>query len=253
MFQTFRPISFALAALLIAGCGTFGNEEKYEPDYDNPAGKPKDVEIDSVSRSGLGDKTKGELYQVKPSRSLELPPDLVTSTNETVLENAAVDEDQELRILPDIVGAEIVNDEGAYSLVVDTSVENTWKVMTEYWALGNIDLVTYSPEAGQMETEWIEEARIYEDDNIVVAVTKEIFTSLTKTDTVLDKFRLRFERLDVEKSAIHVSHRWIARKELHYARRDSEFAWVELEQDDGRIADFMNNIILLFDDTASST
>ena len=250
----FRPIVITLSALLVTGCGTFGNEDKYEPDYDNPVGNPKDVNIDnSVSRSELGDKTKGQLYQVKPSKSLEVPPDLVETTNQTVLENAEVNEEQELRILPEVVGAEIVNDNGKYSLVVDTSVENSWKVMTEYWALGSISLVTYNPEAGQMETEWIEEARIYEDDNFVVAITKELFTSLTKTDTVLDKFRLRFERIDGEKSAIHVSHRWIARKERHYAKRDSEFAWVELEQDNARVADFMNNIILLFDDTASST
>ena len=47
-----------------------------------------------------------------------------------------------------------------------------------------------------------------------------------------------------------VSHRWIARKENAYPKRESEFAWVELEQDDERVAEFMNNIILLFDDSS---
>ena len=248
MSRISRCLSIALCVLPLAGCGSFrGSDNK-----DAPADQPEASRAgeNSVSRSGLGAKTKGALYQVKPAQSLEIPPDLTAGASAAVLENAAADPEQEFRVLPEVVGAEIVNDGGAYRLVVDTAVENAWQVMTEYWALGSIDLVVFNPEAGLMETDWIEEPKNYEASSTFFAKAKSLFASLTKSDTAYDRFRLRFERLGDDRAAIHVFHRWIARKVVVHKRKESEFIWVELDPDSERVADFMNNIILLFDSTA---
>ncbi len=250
----FVRILMSFMVVFFIGCSGLGKDADSDPAQDSSRGNPKalDSELGGISRAGLkSSKPKGELYQVKPIKSLEVPPDLLNQSNDAVVENASGSSEPALRVLPEIVGAKIVRDDDQYSLEVDTDVETAWQVMTEYWSLGSIDLVGFNPEAGTMETDWIEEARLADDSTSAIKLAKQLLTSLNKTDTALDKFRLRFERLEGDRAAIHVSHRWTVRKELTYSKRVSEFAWVELEGDQERLADFMNNIILLFDGTAT--
>ena len=142
-----------------------------------------------------------------------------------------------------------------YGLEVDTSVESAWETVTRFWALSNVNLVEYNPEAGTMETEWVEKPQAEDPDASYIArMSRDILTSLTKRNTKLDKYRIRFERISADQSYLHVAHRSSARKEIRKGslKKISEFDWVELSSNPNSVADFLQHLILAFDDPASS-
>lgn len=254
-----RSIATATALtllLLISGCGSSLFESKNEGTRSGPT-DPKKLDPDATHRP-LKTKTrkaKAKLYKPATTVSLEIPPDLVTTTDQTVLDNLEKSEQNKIRVLPEIVGARIVKKDDLYGLEVDTSVESAWETVTRFWALSNVNLVEYNPEAGAMETEWIEKPQAEDPDaSYLVRMSRGILTSLTKGKTRLDKYRLRFERISADQSYLHVAHRSSARKEAGSAnqKKISEFEWVELSSDQNSVADFLQHLILIFDDPESS-
>ena len=244
--------------LLVSGCGSSLFQSK---DGDTRSSTPnqKKLDPDAITHKPLKTKVrkaKAKLYKPSTVISLDIPPDLVTTTDQSVLDNLEEGKRNRIRVLPEIVGARIVKKDGVYGLEVDTSVESAWEAVTRFWALSNVNLVEYNPEAGTMETEWIEKPRVADpDESYVVKMTKDIVTSLTKSNTSLDKYRIRFERISADQSHLHVSHRSSARKEIRKQQSlkyNSEFDWVELPSNPNRVADFLQHLILIFDDPASS-
>lgn len=188
--------------------------------------------------------------RAKLNKPLALPPDLVGSSNAKVQTNA--EPFSETRVLPEVVGARINKQDDKTWLEIDTNVESAWKTISEYWVTNGVSLVDYNPEAGTMETEWIKKKIALDEEGSVV---KQLFKSLLQAtinrNTSLDKYRLRFERVSPNKTAMFVSHRATARKAIESARKITEFEWVELPSSPERIADFLQNIILIFDQSAS--
>ena len=257
-----RSIATATALtllLLVSGCGSSlfesKNEEtqsgtqdlkKFDPDVTHKTHKP----LKSKDK-----KVKAKLYKPTTTVSLDIPPDLVTTTNQSMLNNLEESKQNKIRVLPEIVGARIVKKDDMYGLEVDTSVESAWEAVTLFWALSNVNLIEYNPEAGTMETDWIEEPQAEDPDASYFArMSRDILTSLTKSNTKLDKYRIRFERVSADQSYLHVAHRSSARKKVGSAnqKRISEFEWVELSSDPNKVADFLQHLILIFDDPASS-
>ncbi len=242
--------------LLVSGCGSSLFESKNEGTQSGPPDLKKlDPDATHKPLTTKAKKPKAKLYKPATTVSLEIPPDLVTTTDQTVLDNLEEGKQNKIRVLPEIVGARIVKKDDMYGLEVDTSVESAWETVTRFWALSNVNLVEYNPEAGTMETEWIEEAQAEDPDaSYIVKMSRDIFTSLTKSNTKLDKYRIRFERISADQSYLHVTHRFSARKEAKNAnqKRISEFEWVELSSDANKVADFLQHLILIFDDPASS-
>lgn len=245
-------IKLAAAAVVVglaAGCGATRSPTG------NDGLSAKKIDPDAVHRRSLGTKSKPrqKIYKPKTTRPLEIPPDLITSTDPAVLENLAAAEASASRILPETVGARVVKKDGVYGLEIDTNVESAWKTVTQFWSLSGIGLVEYNPEAGIMETEWIKEARVYdEDDSPLKTLGKELLTALANRNAAMDKYRIRFERISPEQSHMHVNHRRMARKGIERNKKVTEFEWVELSSDPNHVADFLQNIVLIFDDSAAS-
>ena len=243
--------------LLVSGCGSSLFQSK-DGDTRSSIPNQKKLDPDEITHKPLKTKvrkTKAKLYKPSTVISLDIPPDLVTTTEQSVLDNLEEGKRNRVRVLPEIVGARIVEKDGVYGLEVDTSVESAWEAVTRFWALSNVNLVEYNPEAGTMETEWIEKPRVADpDESYIVKMSKDIATSLTKSNTTLDKYRIRFERISADQSHLHVSHRSSARKEIRKEslKKSSEFDWVELSSNPNRVADFLQHLILIFDDPASS-
>ena len=243
--------------LLVSGCGSSLFESKNDGTRSGPQ-NPKKYDPDAATHKPLktkAKKVKAKLYKPATTVSLEIPPDLVTTTNQSVLDNLEEGKQNKTRVLPEIVGARIVKKDDMYGLEVDTSVESAWETVTRFWALSNVNLVEYNPEAGTMETDWIEEPQAEDPDaSYIFRMTKDILTSLTKSNTKLDKYRIRFERISADQSYLHVSHRSSARKEIRKLslKYNSEFDWVELPSNASKVADFLQHLILIFDDPASS-
>ncbi len=254
-FSVTRSITIVAAFTLllgISGCGTSLFESKNEK---TPSGPPELKKLDPDAthrprRSKTG-KAQAKLYKPATTVSLEIPPDLISATDETVLGNLEENKQNKTRVLPQIVGARIVKKEDIHGLEVDTSVESAWETVTQFWALSNVNLVEYNPEAGVMETEWIEQPQAEDPDASYIArISKDLFTSLTRSNTRLDKYRVRFERISANRSFLHVAHRSSARKQAEKTsrKRISEFEWVELSSDPNRVTDFLQHLILIFDD-----
>jgi uncharacterized lipoprotein len=126
--------------------------------------------------------------------------------------------------------------------------------MTEFWSLGGVTLVDYNPEAGIMETDWIEESVYREEGGSVVKnVVKDIFNTISSQKTARDKYLIRFERVGENKTEMHVNHRSVAKKEFTQGlKRPTDFEWVELPSDSAKVDAFLQNIVLLFDQPGSS-
>ncbi len=255
-----RSIATATALtllLLISGCGSslFGSK-----DEDTPGGPEnlKKLDPDAITHKPLktkAKKPKAKLYKPATTVSLEIPPDLVNTTNQTVLDNLEAGKQNKIRVLPEVVGARIVKQDGQYGLEVDTDVESAWETVTRFWALSHVNLVEYNPEAGTMETDWIEKPRAEDPDaSYLGSLSRDILTSLTKSNTKLDKYRIRFERISANQSYLNVAHRSSVRKEIksESQRIISQFDWVELPSDPNSVADFLQHLILIFDDPESS-
>ena len=245
-----RALFLSLIIVSITSCSSSGKSAR--PERTSPKLQDPDA-IDSGPSLQSKSRPKGQLYKVQPTKPLELPPDLISSTNDKVHENVSAHADSEERILPEVIGARIVKDGDKRWLEIDSNVETAWKAMTEFWSLSGIKLVDYNPEAGIMETEWVEEAIVVDEESSRARkLVKELFTAVTNKNTALDKFRLSFERVEQEQTIMRVSHRWIAKKEVSHKKKLSEFEWVELESDPSRVNDFLQNIVLLFDQSTSS-
>ena len=155
--------------------------------------------------------------------------------------------DAEISVLPDIVDARIQQQDGKAWLEIDTNVESAWATISEHWASNGISLVEYNPAAGTMETEWIKkEIVLDEDDSTIKQLFKGFLNSVVKRNTSLDKYRIRFERLSPNKTAMFVSHRATVRRAIEHRKEVASFAWVELPENSERVIDFLQNIILIF-------
>jgi uncharacterized lipoprotein len=247
----FRTLVILSCFVLITACSSAPKEGNTTT---GPGGhKPLDPDANS-SQLGSKSKPKGQIYKVQKTKPLELPPDLLNSSNEVVQDNIESYTPDEERVLPDIDGARIVSDDTGSWLEVDSTAEKTWKAMTEFWSLSGITLVDYNPEAGIMETDWIEETEYREEgDSAVKNIFKDAFHAISSQKTARDKYYIRLERVGENKTEMHVTHRQIAKKEssrgLKYL---SDFEWVELPDDPNKIDAFLQNIVLLFDQSGNS-
>ena len=251
-----RYFTIILTCAFLFGCSSsYKDSPSGANEMDPIRGNPKDLDSEGntqVDKKAGKKPAKAQVYQVKTNKPLDVPPELLNTTNETVLQNIEESSEQQVSILPEVVDARIIKeDDGTRWLEIDTSVEDAWKAVTEYWSLGGVNLVDYNPEAGIMETQWIEQLEeIKEGTSMVVEVTKTLWSSLTKTNTSVDKYRVRFERLSKEQAALYVSHRSIARKEKYYSKKVSDFEWVELESNPEKEAALLQNLVLLFDQSS---
>ena len=251
-----RYFAIILSCMFLFGCSSTSSSPTSARNEIDPIKGSKQLDAEGntqIDRKAGKKPAKAQVYQVKTNKPLDVPPELITTTNDAVLQNIEDSEEQQINILPEIVDARILKEEdGTRFLEIDTSVEDAWKAVTEYWSLGGVNLVDYNPEAGIMETQWIEQVQeIEEGTSMFVEVTKTIFSSLTKTNTSVDKYRVRFERLSKEQAALYVSHRSIARKEKYYSKKVSDFEWVELETNPEKEAELLQNLVLLFDQSGS--
>ncbi len=253
----FRILFLTIFCILSASCSFTG--DKYSSKSTTAASQDKtesvrspkniDPEANQTKLRKSSKVTKRELARAKTTKPLELPPDLVGSSNAKVQENA--NPFSETRVLPEVIGARINKQDEKIWLEIDTNVESAWKTISEYWVTNGVSLVDYNPEAGTMETEWIKrEIALDEEGSVVKQLFKSLLQATINRNTSLDKYRLRFERVSPNKTAMFVSHRVTARKAIESGRKITTFEWVELPPNPERIADFLQNIILIFDQSA---
>lgn len=234
-----RIFAVLAAALLVVSCSS------------NP-----DSKSEEDARQGKDSRDQDSLFSSKKKSTgraaLAVPPDLLASANEKVRENqgnngAAAGAGYE--VLPEVIGATIQSAEGKSWLEVDADAEVVWRKLTEFWAFEAIDLVTYQPEAGLMETDWFVKTGKAPAGTGVTSIAVGFFEAFTSRRTVRDKFTIRLERNGASGTNLYVTHRSREKVEKVYKNRNktSEFEWVERSQDAEKIAQLLQTIVLLFD------
>ena len=191
------------------------------------------------------------IFKGKEPRAIMLPPDLVSSANETVRENHEAAEKQvKERVLPQITAASVVNDGERRWLRVETDAQAVWDTLADFWAGEQIDLVEFKPAAGLMETDWVENNNLSEEDegrNIA-----RMFNRLTGQGVTFDKYKVRLERESDGVTLVYVTHRATARVEKQFSsgQKITEWEWVEKDSDEEKVAQLLQVMVLLFENTA---
>ena len=236
--SSFLKAGIAATVLLLAGCGSFG--DRAEPkEHSTSNHKKLDVE--------KSDRVQKFIERRKNNNSLTLPPDLLETSNPRIAQaHAQGQQKQSEQVLPAVVGANIVNQDGRKWLEIQIGASEVWKRLTDYWAEEQIGFDVYNPQAGIMETEWIEDVPPSEGSR---GVMKAIFNRMVGKGIAHDKFGLRLERVQDDLTHVYVSHRATTKKEKsgRSPHKLVDYEWVETEDNPEKVAELLQLIILIFD------
>lgn len=237
VFVAVAIAAVAATALLLAACSS------------NP--KPEQAEDDSPESA------EGSLFSTAQDynrSALEIPPDLLQSAGEKVQANAAAGGAAAgpERVLPPVIGASIQTEADKSWLEIDADAETVWKKLTEFWALQEIDLVEYQPQAGIMATDWFAKKGNRAGSQALSAIAVDLFNALVSRRTAVDKFTLRLERDERggdARTRVFVTHRAREKvaQELDDLDKTVEFNWVERDEDPEKVAQLLQTVVLLFD------
>ena len=108
-------------------------------------------------------------------------------------------------VLPDTRVAHLERSGSQRWLVVSDRAENVWPVIKEFWLENGFTLLSENPEAGLMETDWLENsAKIPQGKirNVLGKVFSKVYSSNER-----DKYRTRLERSkEGDSTEIYISH-----------------------------------------------
>lgn len=187
------------------------------------------------------------LFKKRAKKSITLPPDLVGSANEQVrLNHEQVDAEAEIKVLPKVDNAKIVNADGKRWLRVESDAHNVWDTLTDFWAAEQIALVESKPAAGQMETDWIAASQTAADASGRKFFT-DLFNRIVGNDTAYDKYTIRLERDGDAVTNIHVTHRSTRKQPIRQSAKEfTGYEWVDSGNDQEKVAQLLQVMVLLF-------
>jgi len=199
----------------------------------------------------IGSDTEGgglfsSIFKGASPKSIALPPDLVSTANDKVLENhkqAEVASGEQ--VLPSVIGAKVVNQGGERWLEVEADAQEVWDTLADFWAVEQIDLVEFKPAAGLMETDWVSASAAAEKKGVF----SRLFNRVAGKGTSFDKYKIRLERDEDEITKIFVTHRFTEKKESNFNSqvRLTQWEWIEGESDQEKVAQLLQVMVLLFE------
>ena len=185
-------------------------------------------------------------FKKKAPKAILLPPDLVSSASDRARENhEQASLLKQRQVLPEVAGAEIVNQNGKRWLRVETDPQEVWDKLVDFWAVLEVELVVSQPAAGLMETDWIDRNAPAVGEGMSIA---RLFSRITGVGALLDKYRVRIERESENITRVFVSHRYSERKEIEFSspQRNTQLEWVSGESEEN-VAQLLQTMVLLFE------
>ena len=226
----------ALAALLataLAGCGTAFDSAKvdYKAERKLP---PLEVPPD------LTTPPRDDRFQI-PDTSKPASPTTLSAYN---AERSAVAKPPSASgILPEIDKVRIERTASERWLVVPEPAEKVWPVVKEFWQENGFLIKTEVPEAGVMETDWLENRAKVKEDAIRNALTG--FLSGGNSTGERDKFRTRLERGALpDTTEIYITHRGVS--EVYPNQYRDSTVWQARPADPGLEAEFLRLLMARF-------
>lgn len=227
-----------LIALSLTACQSSGDKQA-KPEASPNSGK----KIGTAEEGGLF----SSIFKRKPAENIILPPDLVSSANDTVRSNHEQgQQSRQQEVLPEVIGAKIVQEGDTRWLRVDSDPQKVWDTLTGFWTEEQIELVEFKPAAGLMETDWIDTSTRSERDKD--SPLREFFNRITGQDTSFDKFKIRLERESETVTNVFVTHRATEKKESNFNSgvKITQWEWVEKDSDPEKVAELLQVMVLLF-------
>lgn len=166
----------------------------------------------------------GVSQNTQPSQSLAVPPDLISTTSEEI--TAAQAQQQALveeEVLPEAYVTALKTEGDQRWLEIEASPDLVWKRVMGFWESLGIGLVVVKPQTGTMETGWISPER-------KPGAVSLLFAGLNESG--YDKYQVRLERFDENRTKLFVEHRWTQKVLVTYPVKDPDAVWVESEDPD---------------------
>lgn len=184
-----RILAMSLVLAWMTGCGTFN----------------------SVKDEFLPDKKKTDYREASEAPTLEVPPDLTSSSIDDGLVvpdlapasgSASLSDysrervnNQTIRtagVLPKQDNIRVMRDKNTRWLVIQGSVQEVWPRMREFWLQSGLLIKREDPRIGILETDWAENRADIPQDFITRNISK-LFDSIYSSAT-RDKYRVRLEQ-----------------------------------------------------------
>ncbi len=157
--------------------------------------------------------------------SLELPPDLINTSNEAL--NRRNEKVATQVVLPQIEGLEITRSaNGERWLEITADVDTTWAKLVDYTLSAGLPILTQSKQTAIIETDWIG------DDSGAKSRILSFFGE--GRASVNDKYTFWLERVADQQTALYVTHKQLKLVAKNRSKKGGivETAWVE-EAGDG--------------------
>ena len=142
-------------------------------------------------------------------------------------------------LLPAVPGMRIERAGGQRWISVDAPPEKIWNQVREFWTETGFTLEVDNPEAGILETNWLENRANIPLDIIRRTIGK-VIDGIYSSGT-LDKFRIRIERLPDGRSEIYVSHRGM--EEIATSAVRDSFRWQRRAPEPDLEVEMMNRLM----------
>lgn len=196
-----------------------------------PSCGPSKQEFGSLEQGTSG----GERYR----SGLEVPPDLVDTSSDTIVANRAEQESQPRQVLPEIEDLRVERSDEEGWLEVNADADVVWRRLVDHWHSLGVTLVEANSTTGTMETDWVLPPGADEDASrgMFADVLGQLLPKVFDQATALDKYTLQLERKDGPRTRINVSHRGLKKVQTQQATKqyNEEYEWVETDEQPAKI------------------
>ena len=188
-----RCILCLLACAALAACGGFDKKVDYKS-----AGQSAPLEVPPDLLKPSGD----DRFKVP-----EINPTGTATFSDYSRERAGQARTGGIGVLPEIAGARVIRDGSQRWLVVNGAPEKVWLTVKDFWQEIGFIVNVEIPEAGVMETDWVDSRAKLRDIGAVRGFLSWLMDQAFTTSE-RDKFRTRLERgNEPGTTEIYVSHR----------------------------------------------
>ncbi|MFO7593099.1 MAG: outer membrane protein assembly factor BamC [Pseudomonadota bacterium] len=195
--------------------------------------------------SGGGGNSRIDYDATDSTASLEVPPDL------SVPVDTGVDKIPTINgsggggssVLPHYEDIRIARDGSTRWLVIESDVSKLWPRLKFFWESVGLEVELDQPSLGIMETGWAA-SRTEVPKNILAKLLNAMINSAYSTG-LLDKYRLRLERVDDERTELYITHYGL--KEVVASENNGvvDTAW-EVRPSDPELANEILNRLVIY-------
>lgn len=234
MTQFGRRAAVAVAAVALAGCGGAAFFDSTKADYKSATKLPP---LDLPPE--LTTPARDERHEIP-----EINPTGTATFSAYNAERTGPPKAGSTGILPNVDKLKLERSGAERWLVVPEPPERVWPKVKEFWQEAGFLIKVERPEAGVMETDWVEDrSKIPQDAvrNLLGRFADGLYSSGER-----EKFRTRLERgSQPDTTEIYITHRGMVEVYVNQPR-DSQTMWQARPSDPGLEAEFLRRMMVRF-------